>query len=122
MKTERVAILGASDKPDRYAYLALRLLGEQGHEVLPVHPKLTEINGIPVVSRLGDLTGTIDTLTLYVRPEIAEAAVADIVRLRPGRVIFNPGTESLRVREALEEAGIPSVEDCTLVMVRAGRF
>lgn len=122
MKTERVAILGASDKPDRYAYLALRLLGEQGHEVLPVHPKLTEINGIPVVSRLGDLNGTIDTLTLYVRPEIAEAAVADIVRLRPGRVIFNPGTESLRVREALEEAGIPSVEDCTLVMVRAGRF
>ena len=57
MKTERVALLGASDKPDRYAYLALRLLGEQGHEVLPVlealHPGASRrLSGLS--SRLAD--------------------------------------------------------------------
>ena len=38
MKQERVAILGASDKPDRYSNKAQRLLRQHGHTVVPVHP------------------------------------------------------------------------------------
>lgn len=33
-----VAVLGASDKPDRYSNRAVRLLLEHGYTVLPVHP------------------------------------------------------------------------------------
>ena len=122
MKTERVAILGASDKPDRYANMALRLLTAHGHDVVPVHPALAEIDGIPVAKRLGDIEGSIDTVTVYVRPEVAEAVLPEIIALNPGRVIFNPGTESEALREALEKAGIPSVEACTLVLLQTGQY
>ena len=44
----RVVILGASSKPDRYAYRAFRMLREHGHEVIPVHPALIEIEGVAV--------------------------------------------------------------------------
>lgn len=44
-KKERVAILGASDKPDRYSNKALHLLREHGHEDIPVHPAIPEIEG-----------------------------------------------------------------------------
>ena len=37
-----VAVLGASNKPDRYSYKAIKLLQECGHHVFPVHPKLQE--------------------------------------------------------------------------------
>ena len=33
-KSERVVIVGASDKPDRYAYLAFKLLRDHGHVVI----------------------------------------------------------------------------------------
>lgn len=122
MKHERVAILGASNHPERYAHLAFRLLREHGHEVLPVHPALADIEGVPVARRLGELAGPVDTLTLYVRPEIAEGALPEILALRPGRVIFNPGTESPKLRDSLSREGILWVEACTLVMLRTGQF
>lgn len=42
----RVAVLGASTKPERYSNIAVYSLLEHGHEVIPVNPAHTEINGI----------------------------------------------------------------------------
>ena len=39
---ENVVILGASDKPDRYAYKAFKMLTEKGHNVFLVHPMLQD--------------------------------------------------------------------------------
>ena len=120
--SERVAILGASDQPERYAHKAFRMLREYGHETVPVHPTLAEVEGVPVVADLRTIEGSVDTLTLYVRPAISEPLADDIVALRPGRVIFNPGTESAALQAALDKAGIPWEEACTLVLLGTGMF
>ena len=119
---QRVVILGASSKPDRYAYRAFRMLREHGHEVIPVHPALIEIEGVAVVIDLDSVAGPVETLTLFVSPAISEPLTDAIVALRPGRVIFNPGTESAMLESALDEAGIPYGEACTLVMLGTGVF
>lgn len=120
--SEQVVILGASHKPDRYAYRAFRLLREHGHETIPVHPALAEIEGVPVRQNLAAVDGPVDTLTLYVNPAISEPLAQEIVALRPKRVIFNPGTESSMLQTRLDQAGIPWVEECTLVMLSLGTF
>ena len=56
MSKERVVIVGASDNPERYSNRALLLLRKHGHEVIPVHPKLAEIDGIKVVPDLSAIT------------------------------------------------------------------
>ncbi|MBN1779584.1 CoA-binding protein [bacterium] len=123
MKTQQtVAVLGASQKPDRYSNRAVRLLLEKGHHVIPLHPKLETIEGLNVVHGLSDITGPVDTLTLYVGPDRLGDMTEDIVRLKPGRVIFNPGTESLSLQSRLREAGIPYLEACTLVMLQTNQF
>ena len=119
---QRVAVLGASHKPERYANQAIRLLREHGHEVVPVHPKLDTAEGLPVVHSLGEIAGAVDTLTLYIGPERSALVADDIVRLHPGRVIFNPGTESAELAARLDAAGIPHEEACTLVLLRTGQF
>ena len=40
-----VAVIGASDNPDRYSYKAVKLLEEKGHRVFPVHPRVKIIDG-----------------------------------------------------------------------------
>ncbi len=118
-----VVVLGATAKPARYANQAIRLLGEKGYtRITPVHPKLTESEGIPVTNRLQDINDPVDTLTLYVGPARLAPMIEDIVRLKPGRVIFNPGTESKELQQALDQAGIPWEEACTLVLLRTGQF
>ena len=119
---QTVVVLGASNQPERYSFLAVQMLTENGHRVIPVHPSLTEILGIPVRSSLGKVTEPIDTLTLYLGAERLEKLIPEILELHPRRVIFNPGTESPALQAALTAAAIPWIEACTLVLLRTGQF
>lgn len=119
---ERVAVLGASNKEDRYSYKAVKLLLEHGHSVVPVHPKLESILDQKVVKSINDISGNIDTLTLYVKPQLVEQNTQDIIKLNPKRVIFNPGTESVSSMEQLRKAGIIVIEGCTLIMLKTGQY
>src|SRR5204863_390643 len=93
MPSQTVAVLGASDNLERYSHQAVLLLKQHGHRVLPVHPALETIAGLPVTKNLTGLPA-VDTLTLYVGAARLPAMAEEIAGLRPGRVIFNPGTES----------------------------
>ncbi len=121
-KIENVAILGASNKTDRYSYKALIMLLEKEHNVYPVHPVLESINEQKVFPSLNDIDDEIHTLTVYVGPQRISPLIKDIINLNPGRVILNPGTESEELKAALEEAKIPYMEACTLVLLRTGQF
>lgn len=122
-KSQKVAILGASNKPERFSYRAFKMLKEYGHTPIPVHPSLEIVEGVGVVKRLGDLpVGEIDTLTLYVNPKILETYVDEILALKPRRIIFNPGTESIEIKQQFDAAGIQTIEACTLVMLGANQF
>lgn len=122
MKKERVVILGASDKPDRYSYKAMKMLLEAGHDVVLVNRGYTEIEGLPVVADIGDVTGEVDTLTVYVRPDVSNLLIDKIIKLKPKRVIFNPSTDNARLQLALDEAEIDWQSACTLVLLRTGQY
>lgn len=117
-----VLVLGASPKPARYSNQAQRLLMEQGYRVIPVHPKLARIEGVAVVHDLRVVHELVHTLTLYLGPARSEPLVEQIVRLYPGRVIFNPGTESARLESELRHHRIPFLHACTLVLLRTAQF
>ena len=119
---EKVAILGASDKPDRYAHKAFQLLRSHGHDAIPVSPKLKELEGVKAYASLKDIPYEIDTLTMYVGAAISDKLGEDILQLKPKRVIFNPGSENAVLEEKLRKAGVQVVEACTLVMLRTNQY
>lgn len=117
-----VVVLGASPKPVRYSHRALRLLQDQGYRVIPVHPKASKIEQIPVVHTLDAIREPVHTLTSYIGPERVHHQIQAIISLRPGRVILNPGAESRELELALHQARIPCEHACTLVLLRTGQF
>ncbi len=117
-----VAILGASDKPDRYSYLAFEALKKHGHRPLPVHPKLASIEGTAVYPSLEKVPGPVDTLTVYVSPEISSAMEQQILDFPVKRVIFNPGTENPGLASKLQKKGVQTLEACTLVLLKTSQF
>jgi predicted CoA-binding protein len=120
--SETVVVLGASPYPDRYSHRAVRQLLAHDHRVIPVHPAADEILGIPVVRDLASIEDTVDTVTVYIRPEILDRMLQELIDLRPKRVIFNPGTEDRRLMESLKLPGLRVIEACTLVMLNTGQF
>ncbi len=121
-ENHHVAVLGATPKIGRYANQAILLLQEQHYRITPVHPKIAVIEGLPVAGNVSQILGPVDTLTLYVGPARLEPMLDELMALNPGRVIFNPGTESRLYQKRLDEAGIEWLEACTLVMLKTNQF
>jgi predicted CoA-binding protein len=127
MNSQTVVVLGASNKPQRFSNMVIKKLIQHGHRVIAVHPRLTEIEGVPVVSDLdniyvNNINESIDTLTLYVGPQRIQPLIDKIVALQPKRVIFNPGTESVELERQLIQHNIAFVKACTLVMLDSNEF
>lgn len=118
----KVAILGASDRPERYANKAMKSLEANGHETYLVNPSLNRVDERPVYDKLDDVNEDIHTLAMYVNPRISAGLAQDIVRLRPKRVIFNPGSENRELYPLLAENDIKVEEACVLVLLNTGAF
>jgi predicted CoA-binding protein len=122
---EVVAVLGASSDSSRYAYKAMKMLEAHGHQAIPVHPREKEVLGKKVIPTIGDLAKSgqkIDTVTMYVNAAISEKYIEDFLKLKPKRVIFNPGAESPKLEEALEKNGIQVEHACTLVLLSTDQY
>lgn len=121
-RDQTVAVLGASPKPERYAYKAMQMLGEYGHRAVPVNPAFSEILGAKCHPSIVDVPGQIDTATIYLGPARSDPLIDEIVNVRPRRIIMNPGAENENLAAKARERGIEVVEGCTLVMLRTGLF
>ena len=117
-----VAVLGASPKEDRYSFKAVHMLKEHGFNPIPIHPAGHTVDGVAGLKSLTDIKGTIDTLTIYVNASISDAEFQNILKLKPRRVIFNPGAENPDLLKKLAAAGIETVEAFTLVILRTDQY
>ena len=119
---ETVAVLGASPKPDRYAYRAMEMLREYGHHAIPVNPAFPEILGEKCYASIQDIPCKVGTATLYLGKERSGPLIAEILQANPRRIILNPGAENADLATQAHAQGIEVVEGCTLVMLRSGTF
>ncbi len=117
-----VAILGASHKPQRYAYKTQTMLMDHGHQVFPVSGNGRDILGVQGYRSLREINQPIDTITLYLNATLHEAIKQDILDITPRRIIFNPGTESKELMALYQSAGIDAFPACTLVMLKTDQF
>ncbi|MDD2942899.1 MAG: CoA-binding protein [bacterium] len=118
-------VVGASDKEDRYSNKAIRMLGEYGHPVVGVHPKLVavgEVKVLPDLESAQQFLGKVDTVTLYVGAAKSSSLLDELLALRPRRVVFNPGAENQELFTVLRANGIEVLEACTLVLLRTGAY
>ena len=118
---KKTVVLGASENPERYSYLAVEKLNRYGHQVVAIGNKSGKI-GDTVIQTTRPEEKEIDTVSLYLNPQIQKEYYDYIFSLHPKRVIFNPGTENDELEELLKEKGIQPMEACTLVLLGTGQY
>ena len=105
---ENVAVLGASPKPERYAYKAFELLQEYGHRPIPVNPAFEEVLGEKCYPKISDVPRPIDTITIYLGEARSNPLIGEIVNARPRRIIMNPGAENSALAAARQRSHVAS--------------
>lgn len=119
---KKTLILGASPKPERYAYKATVKLSENGHEVFPVGLREGKIEGHTILTNTPVIQG-INTVSLYVGAKNQPMYYNYILNIiKPKRIIFNPGAENEELEKLAQEKGIETEVACTLVLLSLGNY
>ena len=118
---KKTVVLGASENPTRYSYLAVQKLERYGHSVVAIGKKAGKVGSIPVITEHPD-EKEVDTVTLYLNPVLQRQYYDYILSLHPKRIIFNPGTENEELEELAKQNGIQPMEACTLVLLGTGQY
>jgi len=121
MKNKKTLVLGATTKPERYAFKAITMLTEKGHSVIAIGQNQGEVAGITIRTKNIPLKN-IDTVTLYLNPVRQREYYNYIIETKPKRVLFNPGTENPEFYQLLQSNGIKVEIACTLVLLETNQY
>jgi len=115
MKT--VAVIGASNNRSKYGNKAVRAFQQTGYKVFPVHPALTEVEGLPCYKTILDLPERPNLVSVYVGPERLLKILPEIAEKGCDELWLNPGTMSEPVLKKAKELGLKAVQTCSILAV-----
>lgn len=117
----KTLVVGASENPSRMSHRAVQELVANGFPVLATGVRPGYIGTIPISESLPK-DQDIDTITLYIRPEIQGEMLEELLELKPRRIIFNPGTENPVLEKLARARGISTENACTLVLLSLDQY
>ena len=108
-----IALVGASDRPNRPSYGVMKFLQSHGYRVIPVNPQITgeHVHGEFVWRELGQIGEPIDIVDIFRRPEAAGEAVDQAIVTGAKAVWLQLGIVNEEAAQRAEEAGLKAVMD-----------
>jgi len=107
-ETRTIALVGASDRPDRPSYRVMRVLQDWGYRVFPINPQITgeHIHGEYVWRELGQIGEPIDMVDIFRRPNAAGDAVDAAIAAGAKSVWLQIGVINEEAAARAEAAGL----------------
>jgi uncharacterized protein len=111
--TRTIALIGASDRPDRPSWGVMKFLVDHGYRVLPVNPQITgeHVHGEYVWRELAQIGEPIDMVDIFRRPQAAGEAVDEAIAAGAKSVWLQLGVINEEAAARAEAAGLKVVMD-----------
>jgi uncharacterized protein len=108
-----IAMIGASDRPNRPSYGVMKFLQDRGYRVIPVNPQITgqHLHGEFVWRELSQIGEPIDIVDIFRRPLAAGEAVDEAIAAGARAVWLQIGVVNEEAAERAEAAGLKVVMD-----------
>lgn len=111
LKAKKIAVVGLSPKKDRPSYRVAEYLMANGYEIIPVNPNCTEIFGKKCYRSLTDVSGDVDIVDIFRKPEEVPLVVDDAITIRASVVWMQEGIINEAGARKAREAGLDVVMD-----------
>ncbi|MGE7206426.1 CoA-binding protein [Sphingomonas sp. NPDC019816] len=108
-----IALVGASDRPDRPSYGVMKRLQDHGYRVIPVNPQITgeHVHGEFVFRELGQLGDPIDIVDIFRRSDAVEPIVEEAIAIGAKAIWMQLGVVNEAAAVRAEAAGLSVVMD-----------
>ena len=112
-ETRTIAMVGASDRPNRPSNGVMKFLVDRGYRVLPVNPQITgeHVHGEYVWRELSQIGEPIDMVDIFRRPDAAGDAVDQAIAVGAKSVWMQIGVINEAAAARAEAAGLKVVMD-----------
>ena len=112
-ETRTIALVGASDRPNRPSYGVMRYLQEHGYRVIPINPQITgeHVHGEYIWRELSQIEEPIDMVDIFRRSEVAGEAVDEAIKIGAKSVWMQIGVINAEAAARAEAAGLKVVMD-----------
>ena len=110
----RIALVGASERKDSFARTIDQALVDHGYEVVPVNPRLPDLDGRTCYPTVSDIPDPVDGAIVMVGPDHAPRAVEDVAAAGVEKVwlfkgLGTAGAASADALSACERHGLQTV-------------
>jgi uncharacterized protein len=108
-----IAMVGASDRPDRPSHGVMKFLQSHGYRVLPVNPQITgeHVHGEFVWRELAQIGEPIDIVDIFRRPQAAGEAVDQAIAVGAKAVWLQLGIVNEEAAQRAEQARLQVIMD-----------
>ncbi len=116
-----MVVLGASPNPERYSCMAVKSLLKRNFNVIAIGKRPGIIQNISILTDRPDIKN-VHTILLYIGAKNQPEYYDYILKLKPKRLIFNPGTENYELGNLAAKNNIECIFECALVMLNDRTF
>ena len=108
-----IAMVGASDRPERPSYGMMQFLQSQGYRVIPVNPTITgeHVHGEYIWRELSQIGEPIDIVDIFRRSEFVGPIVDQAIEVGAKAIWMQLGVEDHAAAARAEAAGLKVVMD-----------
>lgn len=112
-RVRTIALVGASDRPDRPSYEVMRFLQQHGYRVIPVNPQITgeHVHGEYIWRELAQIGEPIDLVDIFRNSAAAGDAVNQAIACGAKAVWMQLGVVNEEAAARAEAAGLAVVMD-----------
>jgi len=117
VSVKSIAIIGASNNPNKFGNKAVRAYVRQGYTVYPVNPHEETIEGLRAFKSITDIPVRPAMVSVYVPPDVLLTLLPEIAAKGCDELWLNPGAESEAVLVEAERLGLKAIQACSIVAV-----
>lgn len=110
-KSKRIAVVGLSNNPDRTSYMISKAMQDNGYEIIPVNPVISEVLGVKAVGSLKEIDGHIDIVNVFRRSEFLPEIAKEFAEIDAEIFWAQSGVENEEAYNFLKEKGYTVIMD-----------
>ena len=119
-EAKTIAVVGASNDPEKYSNEVASYLMEQGYRIVPVNPTEEEVLDERAYDTIDEIPEQVDVVDVFLPPEKTPEIAEDAVRAGAKVLWLQEGIENEEARRIAEEGGLTYVEDSCMRKTHEG--